>query len=147
MKFQKLPFSSHAKMNWNFQFITVPLVKCLLMRPNMMAFIVSRSCNLFKQADRRQFLKNCYNQLRKDGIMVFIVVSKGYKKLYGNGKLVNNDRFWTEKGLTVFFYDSVSIEKEFAPFGLVEYREIDEPVKHLENEEPMKFFQVVCRKK
>ncbi|MDO8930038.1 MAG: class I SAM-dependent methyltransferase, partial [Bacteroidota bacterium] len=79
--------------------------------------------HLFNLTDRRQLLKNCYNQLRKDGMMVFVVVSKEYKKLYGKGKLVSKDRFWIEKGLTVFFYDSVSIEKEFSPFGLVEYRE------------------------
>jgi len=103
--------------------------------------------HLFNLTDRRQLLKNCYSQLRKDGMMVFVVVSKEYKKLYGKGKLVSKDRFWIEKGLTVFFYDSVSIEKEFAPFGLLEYSEIDEPVKHLENEEPMKFWRVVCRKK
>lgn len=102
--------------------------------------------HLFNQNDRRQFLRNCYNQLREGGIMVFAVVSKEYK-MYGKGKLVSNDRFWIEKGLTLFFYDSATIEKEFAPFGLVEYRQIDEPVKHMENEEPMKFFQVVCRKK
>ncbi|MBA4408122.1 MAG: class I SAM-dependent methyltransferase [Bacteroidota bacterium] len=102
--------------------------------------------HLFNQNDRRQFLKNCYNQLQPGGIMVFAIVSKNYTKLFGKGKLVSCDRFWLEKGLTVFFYDSGSIEKEFAPFGLHEYREIDEPVKHLENEEPMKFFQVICRK-
>lgn len=101
--------------------------------------------HLFNQNDRRQFLKNCYNQLRTDGLMVFTVVSKDYK-LFGNGKLVSIDRFMIEKGLTVFFYDSITIEKEFTPFGLLDYREIDEPVKHMENEDPMKFFQVVCRK-
>lgn len=103
--------------------------------------------HLFNLTDRRQLLKNCYNQLRKDGMMVFVVVSKEYKKLYEKGKFVSKDRFWIEKGLTVFFYDSVAIEKEFAPFGLLEYREIDEPVKHMKNEEPMKFWMVVCRKK
>jgi hypothetical protein len=78
--------------------------------------------------------------------MVFIVVSKEYK-LYGNGKLVSIDRFMIDKGLTVFFYDAETIENEFSPFGLVEYSKIDEPVKHMENEEPMKFFQVICKKK
>lgn len=102
--------------------------------------------HLFNQNDRRQLLKNCYNQLKEGGIMVFAVVSKEYK-MYGNGKLVSNDRFMIEKGLTLFFYDSATIEKEFAPFGMVECREIDEPVKHMENEDPMKFFLVVCRKK
>ena len=102
--------------------------------------------HLLSQNERRRFLKNCYNQLRQGGIMVFIVVSKEYAKMYGNGKLISKDRFSVDKGLTVFFYDSASIEKEFGQFGLKEYSRIDEPVKHLENEEPMKFFQVVCRK-
>ena len=78
--------------------------------------------------------------------MVFSVVSKNYK-MYGTGKLVSNDRFRIDKGPTVFYYDSVSVEKEFAPYGIVEYKEIEEPVRHMENEEPMKFFRVVCRKK
>lgn len=101
--------------------------------------------HLFNQNDRRKFLESCYNQLRPGGIMVFAVVSKEYK-LYGNGKVVSVDRFRIDKDLTVFFYDSATIEKEFGKYGLMEYLEIDEPVKHLENEEPMKFFQVVCRK-
>jgi hypothetical protein len=66
--------------------------------------------------------------------------------MYGNGKLISKDRFRIDNGLSVFFYDSESIQKEFRPFGLTEFREIDEPVKHLENEEPMKFWVVVCRK-
>jgi len=102
--------------------------------------------HLLNKNERRQFLKNCYNQLREGGMMVFITVSKGYTKLYENGKPVSKDRFRIQNGLDVFFYDSVSIEREFGKFGLDEYREIDEPVKHMPNEEPMKFWMVVCRK-
>jgi SAM-dependent methyltransferase len=102
--------------------------------------------HLLNQKERRRFLKNCYNQLRIGGIMVFVAVSKGNLKLYGNGKLIGKDRFRIQNGLQVFFYDSVSIEQEFGKFGLVEYREIEEPVKHMPNEEPMKFWMVVCRK-
>lgn len=40
----------------------------------------------------------------------------------------------------------MSIKKEFGKFGLVENREIEEPVKHMPNDEPMKFWIVVCRK-
>ena len=101
--------------------------------------------HLLNQNDRRQFLKNCFNQLQPGGMMVFIVVSKE-NKLYGNGRPVSIDRFLIDKGLTVFFYDSATIEKEFSLFGLLEYCEIDEPVKHMPNEEPMKFWRVVCRK-
>jgi len=103
--------------------------------------------HLFNQTDRRQFLAKCYSQLRPGGMMVFSVVSKNYNKMYGKGKFISNDRFLVDKGVSVFFYDSASVEKEFSPFGLVEYHEIDEPVRHMENEEPMKFFRVVCRKK
>ena len=101
--------------------------------------------HLLNQNDRRQFLKNCFNQLQPGGMMVFIVVSKE-NKLYGSGRPVSIDRFLIDKGLTVFFYDSATIEKEFSLFGLLEYCEIDEPVKHMPNEEPMKFWRVICRK-
>jgi len=102
--------------------------------------------HLLNQNERRQFLKNCYNQLREGGLMVFITVSKGYTKLYENGKPVSKDRFRIQNGLDVFFYDSESIEKEFRKYGLLNYHEIDEPVKHMPNEGPMKFWMVVCRK-
>jgi len=102
--------------------------------------------HLLNQNDRRQFLKKCFDQLQPGGMMVFIVVSKE-NKLYGNGRPVSIDRFLIDKGLTVFFYDSATVEKEFSPFGLLEHCEIDEPVKHMPNEEPMKFWRVVCRKK
>ncbi|MDP3434785.1 MAG: class I SAM-dependent methyltransferase [Bacteroidota bacterium] len=102
--------------------------------------------HLFNQTDRRKIMQKCLDQLQDGGWMVFVVASDK-NKLFGKGKFVSNNRFMIEKGLTVFFYDSVSIQKEFSPFGLVESREIDEPVKHIENEEPMKFWLVVCRKK
>jgi len=102
--------------------------------------------HLLNQNERRQFLKKCYNQLCEGGLMVFITVSKGYSKLYENGTPIGKDRFRIQNGLDVFFYDSETIVKEFGRFGLVEFTEIDEPVKHMPHEEPMKFWMVVCRK-
>jgi len=102
--------------------------------------------HLLNQNERRRFLKNCYNQLRDGGIMVFISVSKSYTKLYENGQPISKDRFRIQNGLNVFFYDPETIVEEFGQFGLIEYRELEEPVKHLENEEPMKFWMVICRK-
>lgn len=102
--------------------------------------------HLLTQNERRQFLKNCYNQLRDGGLMVFITASKSYTKLYENGKPVSKDRFRIQNGLDVFFYDPETIVKEFGRFGLVEYTEIEEQVKHMPKEEPMKCWMVVCRK-
>ena len=101
--------------------------------------------HLLNQNERRRFLKNCYNQLRSEGMMVFISVSKS-SKLYEHGKLISKDRFRIQNGPDVFFYDQDSIEREFGKYGLIEYREIEEPVKHMENEAPMKFWMVICRK-
>jgi len=101
--------------------------------------------HLLNQNERRQFLKNCYNQLRDGGIMVFISVSKNYK-MFGQGNLISKDRLRIQNGLDVFFYDQDSIEREFEKYGLIEYREIEEPVKHMENEAPIKFWMVICRK-
>lgn len=101
--------------------------------------------HLFNQTDRRKFLKNCFEQLQDKGWMVFVIVSDK-NKLFGNGKYVSQNRYMIEKGLTVFFYSHEAIEKEFASLGMLECQEIDEPVKHMPNEEPMKFWMVVCRK-
>ena len=102
--------------------------------------------HLLNKDERRKFLKDCYNQLRDGGIMVFVVVSKGYSRLYENGKRISKDRFRMQNGLEVFFYDSESIKKEFGPFGLAEFSEIEEPIKHMPTEEPMRFWMIVCRK-
>ncbi|MFA6127879.1 MAG: VOC family protein [Bacteroidales bacterium] len=51
------------------------------------------------------------------------------------------------KGLSVFFYDSESVTQEFRDFGLVEFNDIDEPIKHMDNEPPLKqmnrFFHIL----
>jgi len=102
--------------------------------------------HLLNQNERRKFLKNCSDQLRDGGLMVFITVSKGYSKLYENVQQISKDRFRIQNGLDVFFYDPETIVTEFGRFGLVEFTEIEEPVKHMSIEEPMKFWMVVCRK-
>jgi SAM-dependent methyltransferase len=102
--------------------------------------------HLLNQNERRQFLKSCHNQLCDGGLMVFVTVSKASTKLVESGKPVSKDRFRIQNGLNVFFYDPETIVKEFGRFGLVGYTEIEEPVKHMPNAEPMKFWMVVCRK-
>jgi len=102
--------------------------------------------HLLNRKDRRKFLSDCYNQVREDGLMIFTVVSKAYAKLYGNGRFISKDRFRIQSGLDVFFYDADSLVKEFGQFGMIEFVEIEEPVKHMPAEEPMKFWRVTCQK-
>jgi len=101
--------------------------------------------HLLNNIERKAFLLNCYNQLAIGGIMVFTVATT-QMSMYGSGKKLSKNRFEIMKGLNVYFYDRKAIEKEFSPFGLIEYREIDEPIKHLEGYAPLKLEYVICKK-
>jgi len=101
--------------------------------------------HLLNKQERKEFIQNCFNQLKHNGYMIFIVVSKK-ANMFGKGKLVSKNRFELMKGLKVFFYDFDSVNQEFKNYGLVHYYEIDEPIKHMENEPPLKCIYVKCRK-
>jgi hypothetical protein len=77
--------------------------------------------------------------------MVCVVTSKEID-LFGKGKLISKDRFAVEPGLKVFFYDPESIVREFSPFGLVDFKEIEEPVKFMTGVDPVKLYYLVCKK-
>jgi hypothetical protein len=89
---------------------------------------------------------SCYHQLKIGGMMIFVVSSK-QMNLYGTGKYLSKDRYEISKGLKVYFYDNESIEKEFTHFGLTRYNDIDEPVKFMAGQEPLKLKYIVCTKK
>jgi SAM-dependent methyltransferase len=101
--------------------------------------------HLLNKTERQHFLKSCLNQLKDNGLLIFAITSKRMD-LYGKGKYLSRDRFEIEPGLKAFFYDSDSIEREFSQFGLVEHREIEEPVKFMKGADPVKLYLVVCRK-
>lgn len=101
--------------------------------------------HLLNRTERQHFLKSCFKQLKDDGVLIFVVTSKKMD-LYGKGKYLSSDRFEIEPGLKAYFYDSESLVREFLPYGLVEYEEIDEPVKFMKGVDPLKLYFVVCRK-
>jgi len=101
--------------------------------------------HLLNKTERFAFLRSCYNQLKYGGLMVFTVATKE-SGLYGIGKVLSKDRFEIANGLKVFFYDSDSVKREFNGFGLIECRDIEEPVKFMEGEEPVRLKYVICRK-
>lgn len=101
--------------------------------------------HLLNRPERKGFLKSCLNQLKDNGLMIFVVTSK-QTDMFEKGNYLSKDRFEIEPGLKVFFYDSESIEREFSPYGLLEYRMIDEPVIFIKGVEPLKLYFVVCRK-
>lgn len=101
--------------------------------------------HLLNKPERLKFIESCYSQLKAGGLMMFVVASKEMS-LYGSGKLLSKDRYEISKGVKVFFYDSESVSKEFSSFGMVECKEVEEPIKYMEGYEPLKLIQVTCKK-
>jgi ubiquinone/menaquinone biosynthesis C-methylase UbiE len=102
--------------------------------------------HLLNARDRFKLIKDCFNQLRIGGYMVFVAISKDDHR-YSTGKELSKDRFESMNGVKLFFYDSLSVEKEFGRYGLIEARQIDETVKNMLSRPFQKFWQISCLKK
>ena len=100
---------------------------------------------LLNKYERRKFLESCYNQLIEGGLMIFVVTSINSSSC-GTGQKLSKNKYKLPNGLKVFFYDNESIKKEFLDFGLVESIAIDEPIKFMDNQEPIKLNYVICKK-
>ncbi|NQX69135.1 class I SAM-dependent methyltransferase [Paenibacillus alba] len=101
--------------------------------------------HLLNNREREKFIKDCYNQLKPNGYMIFTAVSKK-APMFGKGKQLDKDYFEMMEGVKLFFYDSDSITQEFEKYGLVEFSEIDEPSKDMKNKPPVPFIIVKCKK-
>ena len=101
--------------------------------------------HLLNNRERDKFIKDCYNQLKPNGYMIFTTISKE-APMFGKGKQLEKDYFEIMEGIKMFFYDSDSIKQEFGNYGLIEFSEIVEPHKNMENKPPFKFIMVKCQK-
>lgn len=81
---------------------------------------------LLDAAARAKLVADCWNQLAPDGVMVFTVISKE-APMYGQGARLGEDWYEPHPGISMFFYDTTSIAREFGKYGLVESTKIDEP--------------------
>lgn len=92
---------------------------------------------LLDSNERKKFIKDCYNQLKLNGHMIFTVPSKK-SVLHGKGRLLSKDRYELRPGLSVYFYDSESIVREYKDYGLTDVQDIDEP--------PLKCILIRCQR-
>lgn len=102
--------------------------------------------HLLNQQEREKLIKDCYNQLKPNGYMIFTTISKD-APMFGKGKQLGKDYFEIMDGVKMFFYDSESVQEDFGKYGLVEHSEVIEPHKNMKNEPPFKFIMVICQKK
>lgn len=80
---------------------------------------------LLDKDERAKLIQDCFNQLTKDGLMIFTAITKE-APTYGKGTLLSKDRFEMFGGVKIFFYDRQTIEEEFADTGLHEITEVTE---------------------
>jgi hypothetical protein len=91
---------------------------------------------------RRKFIRDCYGHLVVGGTMVFTLISKK-APMYGQGPKLGEDTYERAPGLPMFFYDSDSVNREFAPYGLVDIVETDEPAA---GGVSLPFLNVICKR-
>jgi len=101
--------------------------------------------HLLNHLEREKFIKDCYNQLKSNGYMIFTTISKE-APMFGKGKQLDKDYYEIMEGLKMFFYDSDSIKQEFGKYGLKEMTEVVEPHKNMENKPPFPFIMIKCQK-
>ncbi len=101
--------------------------------------------HLLIDVDRAKLIKDCYDQLSPNGIMVFVAISTK-DATYGTGTKVSEDRFDTKHGIKLYYYTSDSVKNEFGDYGLIEAIEINEPAENPTNKPSLKLWKIVCRK-
>lgn len=80
---------------------------------------------LLNQNERKKLIENCYDQLTEGGFMVYAAITKE-SDTFGQGRYLSKDRYEMFGGVKIFFYDNVSIKKEFGAAGLIEVTEVTE---------------------
>ncbi|WP_130736087.1 bifunctional 2-polyprenyl-6-hydroxyphenol methylase/3-demethylubiquinol 3-O-methyltransferase UbiG [Flavobacterium sp. J27] len=93
--------------------------------------------HLLDELERKKLIQDCFNQLSKNGYMIFTAITKEAPN-FGQGKQLGKDRFEFHKGAKIFYYDQESVKIEFEHYGLYEITEVDE-------NQPM--YSIMCKKK
>ena len=96
---------------------------------------------LLDAGGRAKLIRDCYRQLNPGGHMIFTVISKK-APMYGQGPKLGEDWYERLPNLKMYFYDALSVQREFGPYGLVEISEIDEPTG---DGTTLPFINVICR--
>lgn len=100
--------------------------------------------HLLGSKERKKLIKDCYDQIKPGGSMVFTAISKDSPS-YGKGEEIGTDRFEMHGGIQMFFYSEDSIKKEFSEYGLVIYEKIEEFIGK-GSEARLPFYIIYCQK-
>lgn len=90
---------------------------------------------------RAKLLRDCHAQLTDGGQMIFSVVAKN-APMYRRGTRLDDDWYELVPGVRLYFYDAVTIAREFRDHGLVDVWDTEEPA----HGGPLPFINVACKR-
>ncbi|MBU2872184.1 class I SAM-dependent methyltransferase [Colwellia sp. E2M01] len=93
--------------------------------------------HLLNENERTNLINNSYQQLKSNGYMVFVTLSK-HSQTYGEGVEISKNRFASKHGVNLFYYDEATIKAQFSDYGLLEIKEV--------NEYSQTFWFIICKK-
>ena len=93
--------------------------------------------HLLDEDERKKLIRDCYMQLKPNGYMMFVTISKN-TATYGEGIEISKNRFTTKHGVSLFYYDTTTINNEFTEYGLMETKEV--------NESSQTLLAIICKK-
>ena len=97
--------------------------------------------HLLNEEERLLFIKHCFHQLKAGGIMIFVAISVEDER-FGVGTETSKNTFQSPNGLSLYFYDKASINKEFGSYNIIDLKAINEPL----NKPTEKCWMVCCEK-
>ena len=85
--------------------------------------------HLFRENDRRLFLRECLDRLKEQGLVFFTVFSDE-ESSFGQGKGVEKNTFETRPGRPVHYYSEDDLKEQFHDFNIIEMGTIYDPENH-----------------
>ncbi len=85
--------------------------------------------HLFRKNDRVTFLQRCREQLKKGGVMFFVVFSDK-EPTYGKGRMVEENTFESRPGREVHYYSREDLVSEFRNLEVLETGMMEDPEEH-----------------
>ena len=101
--------------------------------------------HLLCEKERLKLIVDCYNQLKPNGYMVFVTISKEDFR-FGQGIEISKDTFEPWSGLQLYFYDLDTIKSDFGEYGLLNAEVVNEPKLDLGDKPSQRFWYIVCKK-
>lgn len=85
--------------------------------------------HLFREDERKLFIDKSCGELKKDGLVFFVVFSE--KELsFGEGREVENNTFESKPGRPVHYFNKEDLRDHFQGFSVIENATIEDPEDH-----------------